>query len=54
MPQIVSSAIWNEPPPAGYLRVLERANRAHMLTATTREKMVRILASGPVGVQAAA
>lgn len=41
MPQVVSSAIWNCPPPAVLLRLLERTNKASKLNHNTQEKMVR-------------
>jgi hypothetical protein len=41
MPQIVSSAIWNCPPPTVLISLLERTNKAGRLSHNTREKMVR-------------
>ena len=42
MPQIVSSAIWNCPPPATLVKLLERTNRSCKVTHKSQEKMVRI------------
>lgn len=42
MVQIVSSAIWNAPPPAGLIRLLHRTNRASTLTLKSKEKMLRL------------
>ena len=41
MPQIVSSAMWNCPPPSKLITLLERTNRASKVTHHTQEKMVR-------------
>ena len=40
MPQIVSSAMWNCPPPSKLITLLERTNRASRVTHHTQEKMV--------------
>ena len=42
MPQMVSSAMWNCPPPATLVKLLERTNRSYKVTHKTQEKMVRI------------
>ena len=41
MPQIVSSAIWNCPPPSKLITLLEKTNRSSKVTRNTQEKMVR-------------
>ena len=41
MPQIVSSAIWNCPPPLKLVGLLERTNHSSKVTRNTQEKMVR-------------
>lgn len=41
MPQIVSSAMWNCPPPSKLVTLLERTNRSSRVTHHTQEKMVR-------------
>ena len=41
MPQIVSSAIWNCPPPSKLVTLLEQTNRSSKVTRSTQEKMVR-------------
>ncbi|CAK0753536.1 hypothetical protein CVIRNUC_002228 [Coccomyxa viridis] len=46
MPQIVSSAMWNCPPPSKLITLLERTNRASKVTHHTQEKMVRAFQGG--------
>ncbi len=41
MPQIVSSAMWNCPPPSKLVTLLEQTNRSSKVTRNTQEKMVR-------------
>lgn len=41
MPQIVSSAIWNCPPPSKLVTLLEQTNRSSKVMRNTQEKMVR-------------
>ncbi|BDA46401.1 Uncharacterized protein YGR266W [Coccomyxa sp. Obi] len=46
MPQVVSSAIWNCPPPGVLLTLLQRTNKASKINHNTQEKMVRDFDSG--------
>ena len=41
MPQIVSSAIWNCPPPHALITLLERTNKSSKLNHNTQEKIVK-------------
>ena len=41
MPQIVSSAIWNCPPPSKLVTLLEQTSRSSKVMRHTQEKMVR-------------
>ncbi|KAL3136206.1 hypothetical protein ABBQ32_007220 [Trebouxia sp. C0010 RCD-2024] len=50
MPQIVSSAIVNAPPPPTFMKLLHNTNRSNLvLKPQTREKMVRVFAGRPTG-----
>eukprot|EP00884_Botryococcus_braunii_P001168 jgi/Botrbrau1/11051/Bobra.92_2s0022.1 len=42
MLQVVSSAIWNAPPPAALISLMHRTHRASTLTIKTKEKMLRL------------
>ncbi len=42
MLQVVSSAIWNAPPPVTLINLMHRTNRASTLTVKTKEKMLRL------------
>ena len=47
MPQIVSSAIWNSPPPDKLMTLMQATNRSHKVGKHTSEKMVRLFHVGP-------
>ncbi len=47
MPQIVSSAIWNCPPPSKLITLLEKTNHSSKVTRNTQEKMVRAFQVNP-------
>ena len=47
MTQVVSSAIWNSPPPEGLVRLMHLTNRAGNVDRHTREKMLRMFKVGP-------
>ena len=49
MPQITSSAVWNNPPPAKLITLLHATNRAGKVCHGTREKMVRAFQVLPAG-----
>lgn len=42
MPQITSSAAWNNPPPDALVKLLHVTNKASKVCHHTREKMVRL------------
>ncbi|GFR40520.1 hypothetical protein Agub_g1089 [Astrephomene gubernaculifera] len=46
IPQVISSAIGNAPPPDGVIRALSASNKVKMLDAVTREKMSCIFENG--------
>ena len=49
MPQIVSSAIWNAPPPDALMTLMHATNRSHKVCQHTGEKMVRVFHVSPPG-----
>lgn len=46
MPQITSSAVWNNPPPGKLITLLHATNKASKIGPHTREKMVKVFQVG--------
>ncbi|KAK9863128.1 hypothetical protein WJX84_002391 [Apatococcus fuscideae] len=47
MTQIVSSAVWNHPPPGTLCTLMEKSNKSSKLDGKTKEKMVKIFTDQP-------